>query len=167
MISSLSTRFSVDHFPVVLILWATAVGCLASGVAVATSLHIPVRVEVFSTTDHIVAVDRAIATTESGLRVDLQVYELEGIQLVEAALSKDLPADPNQSKSLTLRRFQVLDDQLRERMHRSAIGIAKMMQYGLDRYPAIVFDRQVVVYGVTDLQVALTYYEAWQKVANP
>ena len=29
------------------------------------------------------------------------------------------------------------------------------MQYGIDRYPAVVFDGEAVVYGVTDLTVAL------------
>ena len=44
----------------------------------------------------------------------------------------------------------------------AAIGLAKAVQYGIDRYPAIVFDGRVVVYGVTDLVEALDRYKAWR-----
>jgi integrating conjugative element protein (TIGR03757 family) len=37
------------------------------------------------------------------------------------------------------------------------------MQYGIDRYPAIVFDGHAVVYGVTDVQAATRIYEQWQE----
>jgi integrating conjugative element protein (TIGR03757 family) len=46
-------------------------------------------------------------------------------------------------------------------MQRAAMGLAKAVQYGVDRYPAIVFDGQVVVYGITDLEAALQHYRAW------
>ena len=45
----------------------------------------------------------------------------------------------------------------------AAIGLAKAVQYGIDRYPAVVFDGRVVVYGVTDLVEALDRYEAWEQ----
>ena len=41
------------------------------------------------------------------------------------------------------------------------------MQYGIDRIPAIVFDSQAVVYGVTDLSAALAHYQAWQSGRRP
>ena len=36
------------------------------------------------------------------------------------------------------------------------------MQYGIDRYPAIVFDGQAVVYGLTDIYAAYQLYQRWQ-----
>ena len=45
----------------------------------------------------------------------------------------------------------------------AAFGLAKAVQYGVDRYPAIVFEGRAVVYGVTDLVEALNRYEAWQR----
>ena len=36
------------------------------------------------------------------------------------------------------------------------------MQYGVDRYPAIVFNGEAVVYGLTDLSNALDHYRTWQ-----
>ena len=52
-------------------------------------------------------------------------------------------------------------------MQRAAMGLAKAVQYGVDRYPAIVFDGQMVVYGVTDLEAALQYYRAWRTGRQP
>ena len=167
MISSLFTRFSVVLSPLVLVLWALLVGSLAFGVAAATFSYAPVKVEVFGTTDQIVEIDQTIAAAELGLSIDFQLYELNRIQLVEAVLSKDLPANPSQSKSLALQRIQVLDGQTRKRMQQSAIGLAKAMQYGINHYPAIIFDGQVVIYGVTDLQTALAHYQAWRTGVKP
>jgi len=33
----------------------------------------------------------------------------------------------------------------------------------VDRYPAIVFDGQAVVYGVTDVETALAHYQKWRQ----
>jgi len=41
------------------------------------------------------------------------------------------------------------------------------MQYGIDRYPAIVFGGEVVVYGLTDPNAALVYYQKWQAENRP
>ena len=93
---------------------------------------------------------------------EITVYEIDGIQSVEHNLSLNLPVEPQQSKAIALQRIQVLDNQARAHMQRSAIGLARAMQYGLDRYPAIVFDGQAVVYGVTDLKAALAQYQVWR-----
>jgi integrating conjugative element protein (TIGR03757 family) len=95
------------------------------------------------------------------------VYEIDSIHFVERDLSLNLPVEPQQSKQIALQRIQNLDEQTRSRMQLAAQGLAKAMQYGVDRYPAIVFDGQVVVYGVTDLQAALAHYQAWQTVDKP
>ena len=128
----------------------------------ATSFYLPLRVEVFATTALIVAGEPAIRSKEPNQDIDLQVYELNGIQLVEAELSKDLSDDSDQSKRVTLRRIQMLDDQVRTRMRQAAMGLASAVRYGIDRFPAIVFDGQAVVYGVTDLQAALDHYRKWR-----
>jgi integrating conjugative element protein (TIGR03757 family) len=93
---------------------------------------------------------------------EITVYEIDGIQSVERDLSLNLPVDPQQSKQFVLQRIQDMDNQARARMQRSAIGLAKAMQYGISRYPAIVFDGQAVVYGVTDLKAALVHYQSWR-----
>ncbi|MES9938149.1 MAG: TIGR03757 family integrating conjugative element protein, partial [Sedimenticola sp.] len=94
---------------------------------------------------------------------EFHVYELDGIRRTEAKLSEGLPADPVQSKRVVLQRFQQLREEDRAQMQSAAMGLAKAMQYGVDRYPAIVFDGQAVVYGVTDVQSALAHYWVWRR----
>jgi integrating conjugative element protein (TIGR03757 family) len=62
-----------------------------------------------------------------------------------------------------LRRVQQLDDTRMAPAKNAAIGLAKAIQYGVDRYPAIVLNERAVVYGVTDLVEALNRYEAWHR----
>lgn len=99
--------------------------------------------------------------------INLQVYHLDGIQLAEAELSKNLTADPALSKQILLQRIQDMDEQTSARMQRSATGIAKAMQYGVDRYPVIVFDGEAVIYGITDLETALEQYQLWRAGNKP
>lgn len=146
---------------------AVLIFSITSGTAWAAPPSLAVRMEVFTTTDSDIVAQREIRINERVENIDLQIYQLNGIQLVEAELSKDLTADPDQSKRLSMQRIQVLDGQTRARMQRSAIGLAKAMQYGIDRYPAIVFDDQAVVYGVTDLKVALSHYQTWRTEIKP
>jgi len=126
----------------------------------------PGLIEVFNTADSHGTGEVALQQADYG-EIVIQSYELNGIKLVEAELSYELTADPEQSKSLVLQRIQTLSDQTRARMQRSAIGLAKAMQYGVDRVPAIVFDGQAVLYGMTDLQVVLAYYQAWRTRGVP
>ena len=98
---------------------------------------------------------------------EITVYEIDGIQSVERDLSLDLPVEPQQSKQIALQRIQNLDAQTRSRMQLAAQGLAKAMQYGVDRYPAVVFDGEAVVYGVTDLTAALAQYQVWQTGRKP
>jgi len=122
----------------------------------------PSLIEVFNTADSHDTGKVALQQRADYREIVLQSYELNGIQLIEAELSYDLTADPEQSKRVVLQHIRVLGDQTRARMQRSAIGLVKAMQYGVDRVPAIVFDGQAVLYGVTDLQMALAYYQAWR-----
>ena len=94
---------------------------------------------------------------------DITVYEIDGIESIERDLSIDMPADPEKAKRIALYRIQHMDGQTRTKMQMTAQGLAKAMQYGVDRYPAIVFDGQAVVYGVTDVQTALAHYRTWRR----
>jgi len=123
----------------------------------------PRLVEVFTTTELPVTGEAAITSEAAHAKTEFQVYELDGIQRIEAKLSDGLTADPEQSKQVVLRRFQQLHEEDRARMQRAAMGLAKAMQYGIDRYPAIVFDGEVAIYGVTDIGDALQRYQEWRE----
>ena len=122
----------------------------------------PSCIEVFTTSDSPITRDADLSRPSFGV-TDLHIYELDGIQRIEAKLSEGLTADPEQSKHVVLQRFQQLHEDDRARMQRAAMGLAKAMQYGIDRYPAIVFDGDVGIYGVTDIGEALHRYQEWRE----
>ena len=90
------------------------------------------------------------------------VYLIDRIYKLQEELSIDLPADSESAKSLALQRFQRMDTQLSRELENAAKGLVQAMQYGIDRYPAIVFDGQAVVYGLTDIYAASQLYQRWQ-----
>ena len=91
------------------------------------------------------------------------VYLIDRIYKLQEELSIDLPADPESAKSLALQRFQRMNTQLSRELENAAKGLVQAMQYGIDRYPAIVFDGQAVVYGLTDIPAATQLYQRWQE----
>lgn len=119
-------------------------------------------VEVFTTSASPITRNADLSRVSSGV-IELQVYELDGIQRIEAKLSEGLTADPEQSKRVVLQHFQELREDDRARMQLAAMGLAKAMQYGIDRYPAIVFDGEVAIYGMTDIGEALHRYQEWRE----
>ena len=90
------------------------------------------------------------------------VYVINRINRLQQELSNDLPADPESARTLALQRFQRMDTQLSSELENAAKGLVQAMQYGIDRYPAIVFDGRAVVYGITDIQTAIQRYRQWQ-----
>ena len=90
------------------------------------------------------------------------VYVMDRINQLQQALSEDLPSDPENAKRLVLSRFQRMDAQLSSELENAAKGLVQAMQYGIDRYPAIVFDGDAVVYGVLDVTAATQLYQRWQ-----
>ncbi len=100
---------------------------------------------------------------QAGTGVAFHYYAIDGIHQLELNLSQKLPADPIAAKPLALNRIEHLDKDTMSRMQQSATGLAKALQYGIDRYPAIVFDGVAVVYGVTDIHQALRHYQQWRE----
>jgi len=127
----------------------------------------PGKIEVFSTADIQLDGTPSFFNSKNLSEVELQIYQLDGIQQFETKLSSDLPTDPDQSKQISLQRIQQLDEKTMAAVQNAAVGVAKAMQYGVYRYPAIVFDGQAVVYGLTDLNIALDHYRAWRAGARP
>ncbi len=93
----------------------------------------------------------------------MTVYRIDAIARLQARLSRDLPDDPQAARDIVLTRFAQLDTGQSLRLENAARGLARAMHYGIDRYPAIVFDGQAVVYGITDIDVTLGIWHRWQK----
>ena len=121
----------------------------------------------FSTTDIQLDGTPSFFNSKNLSEIELQIYQLDGIQRFEAKLSSNLPTDPNRSKQIAVQRIQQLDEQTMAAVQNAAVGLAKAMQYDINRYPAIVFDGEAVVYGLTDLSSALDHYRTWRVGARP
>jgi len=129
----------------------------------AASLNTAVYVDVFCIDKCVVSDQRAISGNNALIEIVVQqVHVLGHIQRIEAALSDKLSNQPVPAKRLALQRLQGMDTRTRERMQHSARGLAKAMQFGIDRAPAIVINSQAVVYGTIDVRAAIAQYQAWQ-----
>jgi integrating conjugative element protein (TIGR03757 family) len=95
---------------------------------------------------------------------DVKLYDLDVPKKLFAALSRNLPADQAAAKRTLERRMQQYGRQtLQQQLMDAYQGLSVAIQYRIDRYPAVLFDRgRAVIYGVTDLQQALSLYRQWQ-----
>ena len=95
----------------------------------------------------------------------VNVYNLDDGKRLVKRLARGLP--PNQQAAVqrlqaTFRRLG--KDRLRAEFMQAFQAQIISTQYGLTRYPAVVFDHGgSVVYGVTDLPAALRRYRAWRR----
>lgn len=122
----------------------------------------PLRLEAFTTAEYVIS-----GRNDPRLRaVSVTIYKLDGLAKFEAALSQDLPAGADAAKAEALRRIGELDEERMAPTKHAAMGLAKAVQYGIDRYPAIVIDGTAVIYGVIDLNDALQRYEAWRAAVS-
>lgn len=127
----------------------------------------PRTIEVFTTTDVAVTGDPGVYWQTENQDLEIKIYRLDAIQQIESELSLGLASDPGQAKGAVMERIQRMNADARAEMQNAATGMAKAMQYGIDRLPAVVMDGQVVVYGVTDLHVALGHYATQQAGKRP
>ncbi len=115
-------------------------------------------VEVFTATDLPILAD---------VKTDrVEVYEIDGIEQLEAEFSRGLPADADGARRSAQERIGQLNRGQLQRVQRAARGLARAMQYGINRYPAIVLDGQAVVYGVTNVQEVIHLYRRWQEASG-
>jgi len=131
--------------------------------ALAADEGVPARVEIFTTSE------RPITGTMPGRQgladssIDIQIYELDGIALVEARLSEGLPGDVERARPAAARRIHAMRPEEMAGIQRAAFGLARLVQHGLYRLPAIVLDGEAVVLGVTDVGEAVRRYRQWRR----
>lgn len=85
------------------------------------------------------------------------IYHLDALPRALEEASAGLPNDERAASRIAAQRMSKWN---RDALQASAEGLARAkLQYGLDRYPAIVINRKAVIYGVVDLSVAKRIYE--------
>ena len=97
--------------------------------------------------------------------IQLSLYNLNAPDSLLTQFDQGLPNDLEQAKKAILNRFQNIGhEKLKQQFMTAYQGVIKSTEYGLDRYPAIIFDQgKAVVYGITDLKSALLKYQHWHK----
>jgi len=120
---------------------------------------IPSSIEVFTNGQH------PVSGTAS---VPIQIYDLDAPDRLEDALSADLPLNPEQAKTIALKRLNDLGAELADMVNQAYEGVTKAMSYELTKIPAVVFDDGAsVIYGISDINEAIKYYQAWQQEMTP
>lgn len=121
----------------------------------------PLMIEVF-TTSHYPIRDNSQPRAPDDSGGHRRRYDIDRIKLLQQALSQGLSNDPESAKRQVLQRLRSIDSTLNQRLENTGNGLAQAMAYGIDRMPAVVFDGQAVVYGVTDIEDALVRYRQWR-----
>ncbi|MEQ8234507.1 MAG: TIGR03757 family integrating conjugative element protein [Gammaproteobacteria bacterium] len=116
-------------------------------------------IEVFTTSER-----KAVGAADERLQLaHVRIFTIDQLARFESELSESLPTEAEAAKAEALRRLQGADDADLAPAKNAALGLAKAVQYAIDRYPAVVFDERAVVYGVTDLADAVGHYDAWRR----
>lgn len=104
----------------------------------------------------------ATSMNANDVQPDIQILNLDVVTMIEQRLSDGLPVDPLQARIMTDQRIsQIGRSQLDTELRTAYLPLGTMMAYALDRYPVIIFDQQAVIYGVTDLALAMNRYRQW------
>ena len=151
-----SIRRFATSFPFVVFAASLTLGDAASA---APEEVTPIRIEVFTAGDRPI---RPPASDDIASLPPIELYEIDGIAQFEAELSDGLADNPETARRLAQERFGQIDRSRLDVARRSAAGLINAGEYGVDRYPAIVFDGDAVVYGITDIGEALRHYGRWK-----
>ncbi len=107
------------------------------------------RIEIFTTARYSI----------SGATPAVQIYILDEPARIQAELSASLPQGKDAAAEFAQAQVQGAWREEAQLLTLAYQGLLKAKQYGVLRFPAIVFDGQMVVYGITDLEQALAYYQ--------
>jgi len=123
----------------------------------------PIRlIEVFTTADQNVPGTQSLQPGQSDAAPIIKVYTVDSIARFERRLSEHLPGAAEPAQRIVTQRLARLDQATSRQLEEAATGLAKAVQYGIDRLPAMVIDGRWVVYGLTDPAIALKHLQAWQ-----
>lgn len=95
---------------------------------------------------------------------EITILSLDAVQSIQDQLSEGLPNDETLARALVQQKIAELGrSKLEDELRAAYLPLGTMMAYGLDRYPVIIFDKREVIYGMTDLSLAINRYRQWLK----
>jgi integrating conjugative element protein (TIGR03757 family) len=90
------------------------------------------------------------------------VYVVDTINTVSERLSTGLPNTPAEAQKIATARLNALTAQDKEVLHQASAGVIRAAEYKITKAPAIVFDGQAVLYGLSDVEQARDIYRRWR-----
>lgn len=107
------------------------------------------------------------STSPSESNPEITILILDAVQSIQDQLSEGLPNDETLARALVQQKIaEIGRSKLEDELRTAYLPLGTMMAYGLDRYPVIIFDKQAVIYGMTDLSLAINRYRQWLKDKN-
>ena len=129
--------------------------------------HWPQSMVVITSNQRPVSGAESLTVIAASPSLDVQVINLDAVTAVERKLSEGLPANSVQAQALIEQRIaEIGRSNLEAEIRKAYLPLATMMSYDLDRYPVIIFDRRAVIFGVTDLPLAISQYRQWLSKAR-
>lgn len=96
-------------------------------------------------------------------RIGMRVIDLDAPgRIVDSALAAGLPADPTRAAAIARQRLQGGSDALQKRLALAYQGVIEAWSLGITKIPAVIVDRQYVVYGVPDVDRALELIDQYR-----
>ena len=86
---------------------------------------------------------------------DVRVIELDAPVRMEEELAADLPSDAKQATAIVWQRLKIGGEALNHRLALAYQGVLDAWRLGIVKLPAVVVDRQYVVYGEPDVKRAV------------
>jgi integrating conjugative element protein (TIGR03757 family) len=153
-------------FPAGLLIWLVTVAILVSGSAVVNAEALPEQpITVLAFTD-----SRHYPLNHTDLPdVKVTVYDLAAPKLAMAKVNAalQLPANPALATQLAKDYLKAHEAELGQQLLPTYAGLSQAVNLGLNQYPALVFNHQAVIIGVTDIQQGLAIYQQWLQGQQP
>jgi integrating conjugative element protein (TIGR03757 family) len=92
-----------------------------------------------------------------------RVIELDAARRIQAELSVNLPADPQQAAAIVGQRLKDGGSRLQQRMQAAYQGVADAWSMGITTIPAVVVDRRYVIYGEANIDRAMARIAQYRK----
>lgn len=97
-----------------------------------------------------------------GIASNFHVYNLDHVEAFETELSRDLPANESLAREMVKQRIATMGQHTLEKNVANAYrGLTTAMHYNIQQFPAVIFDEQYLVLGVSDLSYALEQYRSY------
>jgi integrating conjugative element protein (TIGR03757 family) len=98
-----------------------------------------------------------------GTRKPTRIIELDEARRIQAELSANLPADPQQAAAIVGQRLKDGGSRLQQRMQTAYQGVADAWSMGITTIPAVVVDRRFVIYGEPNIDRAIVRIAQYRK----